>query len=56
MNYTTKIQKDLTEQIVISLNPKSTHFNFEFWAKEVRHQMLTALQQRSSSRKKVAVK
>ncbi|VEP17121.1 hypothetical protein H1P_5500003 [Hyella patelloides LEGE 07179] len=38
-----------SDKILTSLDPKSDDFNFELWAKEVRQQMLNALQERASS-------
>ena len=37
------------DKILTSLDPKSDNFNFELCAKEVRQQMLIALQERASS-------
>ena len=49
MTITTGIKKSQSDKILTSLNPHSEDFNFELWAKEVRQQMLTVLQQRLSS-------
>lgn len=38
-----------SDKILTSLDPKSDNFNFELWAKKVRQQMLTALQEQASS-------
>ena len=44
-------QKDYSDKskILTSLNPYSDNFNFELWSREVRQQMLDALQKRLSS-------
>jgi hypothetical protein len=49
MTTTTEIKKSQPDKILTSLNPNSDRFNFELWAREVRQQMLTALQKRLSS-------
>ncbi|GAB4542028.1 MAG: hypothetical protein Tsb0014_34370 [Pleurocapsa sp.] len=46
MNTTTKIQKSQPDKTSTLLNPHSKDFDFELWAKEVRQQMLTVLQER----------
>ncbi|MDJ0589934.1 MAG: hypothetical protein QNJ72_08045 [Pleurocapsa sp. MO_226.B13] len=49
MTSKTKIQKSQPDKILTSLNPNSEHFNFDIWAREVRQQMRTVLQQRLKS-------
>ncbi len=46
---TTETKKSQLNKILTSLDPQSKDFNFELWAREVRQQMLTVLQQRFSS-------
>ena len=50
MTMTTEIKNSQPDRILTSLNPQSEDFNFQLWAREVRQQMLTVLQQRLSSR------
>ena len=38
-------------EILTSINPNHEHFNFDIWAKMVRHQMLTVIQNNFSSKK-----
>ncbi len=49
MKSNTGINQSQPDKILTSLNPRSKGFNFELWAREVRQQMLTVLQQRLSS-------
>lgn len=49
MTTTTEIKKSQPNKILTSLDPQSKDFNFELWAREVRQQMLTILEQRYSS-------
>ena len=51
MTNTTEIKKSRPDKILTSLNPHSSHFNFELWAQEVRQQMQTALQKPLRSRR-----
>lgn len=49
MTTTTETKKSQLNKILTSLDPQSQDFNFELWAREVRQQMLTVLEQRFSS-------
>lgn len=46
MMTTTQTKQSHSVQKLTSFNPNSEHFNFELWSKEVRQQMLIALQKR----------
>lgn len=52
MSTKTKVQIAQSDKSLNSFDPKSNHFNFELWAKEVHQQMLTALEQSLRSRRK----
>jgi hypothetical protein len=41
--------------ILTSINPNHENFNFDVWAKMVRHQMLTVIQNNLSSKKSKTV-
>lgn len=49
MTTTTEIKNSQPDKMLTYLNPHSNDFNFDLWAREVRQQMLIALQQRLSS-------
>ena len=49
MTTTIETKKSQLNKILTSLDPQSKDFNFELWAREVRQQMLTILQQRLNS-------
>jgi hypothetical protein len=42
-------------EILTSINPNHENFNFDIWAKMVRHQMLTVIQDNLSSKKSKTV-
>jgi hypothetical protein len=46
-----KQDKRQDSEILTSINPNHKHFNFDAWAKIVRHQMLAALQKNLSSKR-----
>jgi hypothetical protein len=46
MSVATKKEERQEREILTSINPDREHFNFEIWAKMVRHQMLAVLQKK----------
>jgi hypothetical protein len=42
-------------EILTSINPNHENFNFDVWAKMVKHQMLTVIQNNLSSKKSKTV-